>query len=98
VTSVLRRALRPTPSGNLRHSRAAEVAAKKKAETKVNDKAFRLAEQTKRAQVLWPMAEGLERNGKTAGAVRFYRQILDECPESPLAAKASERIRALGKK
>jgi hypothetical protein len=50
-----------------------------------------------RASSLLKLGQSLEKAGKTAGAIEFYRQVLKEFPESTAAKVAGERLRALAK-
>jgi hypothetical protein len=77
-------------------AKAEVVAAKEKAENEAKENDRRLAQQQKRAEVLWRTAENLERQRKPSGAATFYKQLIRECPDSTLAVKAMERVKALG--
>lgn len=52
----------------------------------------------KRARVLLPVAQNLEKMGKTAGALDFYRQIVRQVPGSEEGRMAAERIAELSAK
>ena len=57
---------------------------------------WRLAlEAAKRARVQIPIAESLEKMGKTAGALNFYREIARQAAGTKEGQLAAERISAL---
>jgi RNA polymerase sigma factor (sigma-70 family) len=51
-----------------------------------------------RARVRLPLAQALEKMGKTAGALDYYRQIASDAPDSDEGRLASARIAAIGSK
>jgi hypothetical protein len=50
-----------------------------------------------RAKTLLRSGQNLEKIGKTDGAVKYYRQIVKDFPDSPEAKTASDRLRNLGR-
>lgn len=48
-----------------------------------------------RASLLLKMGQGLEKSGKTAGAVDFYRQVVKRYPDTPQARTAAARVKAI---
>jgi YHS domain-containing protein len=48
-----------------------------------------------RAGTLLRLGRNLEKTGKTAAALKYYRQIVKECPGTPSEKTAAERIKAL---
>jgi YHS domain-containing protein len=55
------------------------------------------AQLSKRASTWLSMARNLEKSGKTAAALEYYRRIVKECPGTPSLKTATERIKALAK-
>lgn len=49
----------------------------------------------RKAASLLRLGQALEKQGKADGALDFYKRIVDEYPETPSAATAKERIKAL---
>lgn len=49
-----------------------------------------------RAASLTRVAQALERAGKTSAAIDAYKKVVAECPDTPEAKTAAERIRKLG--
>lgn len=73
----------------LQEAEEAEAAKKKK------DDDERQRKQSSRAVSLLASAQNLERMGKPAGALGFYRTIVKECPGTATADIAAERIKVL---
>jgi YHS domain-containing protein len=73
---------------------ASEKAAKSdKSKTKVPT----AAQPATRASTWLSMGRNLEKSGKTAAALEYYRRIVNECPGTPSVKAANERIKALSK-
>jgi hypothetical protein len=51
--------------------------------------------QAARAATLLRLGQNLEKSGKTAAALSYYRQIVKDLPDTPAAKTATERIKAL---
>jgi YHS domain-containing protein len=55
------------------------------------------AERASRASTWLTMGRNLEKSGRTAAALEYYRRIVKECPGTPSVKAATERIKALSK-
>ncbi len=51
-----------------------------------------------RAATLLRLGQSLEKSGKTAAALTYFRQIITDFPATPAAKTAAERVKALGGK
>lgn len=56
----------------------------------------RAAEAAQRAQVQYVIATNLEKGGKVAGALEFYREIVREAPDTEVGRSAVARIARIG--
>ena len=82
------------PEERVRRQREAEVARQQK-EWEEGKRRERQKEAVKRVKAKLPIARSLERQGRTSGAVKFYREIAREIPDTDEGRLATERINVL---
>jgi hypothetical protein len=83
--------LPPTPLGPAPHV----IAGAEANQIEQREEAARRRELAERAAAKLLQAKVLERSGNVAGALRYYREILRDAPDTPAAATAQVRARAL---
>jgi hypothetical protein len=83
-----------TPEAIVRHRRE-EALARGRKERVAAQRRKQVFDANARARVRLPLAQALEKMGKTAGALDYYRQIASEAPDSNEGRLASARIAAI---
>ena len=76
-------------------SRPVSPAPTAKEEPKAEPATSPAADAAKAASIL-RLGQALERSGKTAGALDYYRRVTKEYPDTPQAKTAADRLKALG--
>ncbi len=95
----------PKPAAKMTEKRAAEASSttadaapeKTAKDEKAKAKVPTAAQLATRAATWLSMARNLEKSGKTAAALGYYRRIVKECPGTPSVKAANDRIKALSK-
>jgi YHS domain-containing protein len=94
------------PAAKMTEKRAAEASSKPAADSasekaakneKAKTKVSTSAQLATRASTWLSIGRNLEKSGKTADALGYYRRIVKECPGTPSVKTATERIKALSK-
>jgi RNA polymerase sigma factor (sigma-70 family) len=85
---------RDAPEAHVRHRREQALARGRKQRLDTQRRNQSLDAAT-RARVRLPLAQALEKMGKTAGALDYYRQIATDAPDSEAGRLASARIAAI---
>jgi hypothetical protein len=94
LESRLRGDLRDTPESRLRRERQ-EAVARDEQRWQERKRRERTEAAAQRARTKLPLAQSLERMGKTAGAISFYREIARDAAGTEEGRLAVERINAL---
>jgi len=82
------------PEAHVRHRREQALARGRKQRLQTQRRSQALDAAT-RARVRLPLAQALEKAGKTAGALDYYRQIASDAPDSEAGRRAAARIAAI---
>jgi RNA polymerase sigma factor (sigma-70 family) len=83
------------PESVVRHRRE-ETLARGRKQRIATQRRKQVLDAAARARVRLPMAQALEKMGKTTGALDYYRQIASDAPDSEEGRVASARIAAIG--
>jgi CxxC motif-containing protein (DUF1111 family) len=94
LESRIELAERDTPEAVVRHRREETLARGRKQRISAQRRKQVLDAAT-RARVRLPLAQALEKMGKTAGALDYYRQIASDAPDSEEGRLATARIAAI---
>ncbi len=86
---------RDAPESHVRHRREQALARGRKQRLEIQRRNQSLDAAT-RARVRLPLARALEKMGKTAGALDYYRRIATDAPDTEAGRLASARIAAIG--
>ena len=75
---------------------ADSAGSKAAARTKAKPKSLTPDQLAARGATLLRLGQNLEKSGKSAAALKQYQQVVKDCPNTPAARTASERIKSLG--